>query len=211
MLATAAARPFSGEGWLFELKYDGIRVIAAVDGAEVRLRGRRGRLGALVLAVRAGDGWSLCGAVGAGIGEQAAADLLRRLEPLRRPAPGIAGRLRSAEPVRWSEPQLVCEVRHAGWTGAGLLRHPAYLGLRPDLAPEECVREAAGEAPRAEHGDPQGTGDAGLTRAEAAGGTRPAMDASPRRGSPRRRRSRQPEDPAVAEALDVLARLGGDA
>ena len=43
MLATAADRPFSAEGWIFELKYDGIRVIAAVDGGEVRLRGRRGR------------------------------------------------------------------------------------------------------------------------------------------------------------------------
>jgi bifunctional non-homologous end joining protein LigD len=42
MLAESRDRPFSGEGWLFELKYDGFRVLASRDGAAAALRYRSG-------------------------------------------------------------------------------------------------------------------------------------------------------------------------
>jgi bifunctional non-homologous end joining protein LigD len=42
MLPTIADKPFSNPGWLFEPKLDGYRVIATVDGGEVRLASRRG-------------------------------------------------------------------------------------------------------------------------------------------------------------------------
>ena len=89
--------------------------------------GRRGRLGALVLAVREGAaGWEHCGQVGTGFGEAEIADLLRRLEPLRRPTtPLLAAPPRLAEPVTWVEPRLVCEVRHAAGPG------PVSSGTRP--------------------------------------------------------------------------------
>ncbi|HET8679295.1 MAG TPA: non-homologous end-joining DNA ligase, partial [bacterium] len=40
MLATLADDPFSGKGWLFEIKYDGVRVLAERDGDQVTLYGR---------------------------------------------------------------------------------------------------------------------------------------------------------------------------
>ena len=43
------------------------------------------------------------------------------------------------------EPELVCEVEFTEWTGAGILRHPSYKGLRDDREPREVVRE--GPAP----------------------------------------------------------------
>jgi bifunctional non-homologous end joining protein LigD len=43
MLATLAAQPFSRPGWLFEVKYDGVRVLAARDGGAVELYGRAGQ------------------------------------------------------------------------------------------------------------------------------------------------------------------------
>jgi bifunctional non-homologous end joining protein LigD len=43
MLATLAERPFSGKGWLFEIKYDGVRVLAARQGEQVDLYGRSGQ------------------------------------------------------------------------------------------------------------------------------------------------------------------------
>jgi bifunctional non-homologous end joining protein LigD len=43
MLAEPRARPFSDPGWLFELKYDGYRLLAARQAGEVRLRYRSGR------------------------------------------------------------------------------------------------------------------------------------------------------------------------
>jgi bifunctional non-homologous end joining protein LigD len=43
MLATPGRAPFSAAGWLFEIKYDGVRVRAARRGEEVTLLGRSGQ------------------------------------------------------------------------------------------------------------------------------------------------------------------------
>jgi bifunctional non-homologous end joining protein LigD len=43
MLAVKAAHPPAGPGWVFEIKYDGIRALAGRDADEVRLHGRSGR------------------------------------------------------------------------------------------------------------------------------------------------------------------------
>ena len=43
MLATLGAQPFTRPGWLFEVKYDGVRVLAAREGASVELWGRAGQ------------------------------------------------------------------------------------------------------------------------------------------------------------------------
>ena len=42
MLATLAERTPAGPGWLFEIKYDGVRVLAERDGDTVALYGRKG-------------------------------------------------------------------------------------------------------------------------------------------------------------------------
>ena len=42
MLATLAEQPFSRAGWVFEIKYDGVRVIAERRGEDVRMFGRSG-------------------------------------------------------------------------------------------------------------------------------------------------------------------------
>jgi len=57
MLATLAERPFSGKEWLFEIKYDGVRLMASRAGDTVELYGRsgqaiRGRYPELVAALR---------------------------------------------------------------------------------------------------------------------------------------------------------------
>ena len=43
MLATLVDQPFSGREWLFEIKYDGVRVLAERAGKRVRLYGRSGQ------------------------------------------------------------------------------------------------------------------------------------------------------------------------
>jgi bifunctional non-homologous end joining protein LigD len=45
--------------------------------------------------------------------------------------------------VRWVAPGLVAEVRYIGWSGAGRLRHAAYLGLREDKPARQVVRPVA--------------------------------------------------------------------
>lgn len=42
MLATATTTAFDREGWLYEVKWDGYRVIAELDGGDIRLRSRKG-------------------------------------------------------------------------------------------------------------------------------------------------------------------------
>jgi bifunctional non-homologous end joining protein LigD len=41
----------------------------------------------------------------------------------------------------WVKPRLVAQVHFTEWTSDGRLRHPAFLGLRPDKKPMECARE----------------------------------------------------------------------
>ena len=42
MLATLSEQPFSRPGWVFEIKYDGVRVVAERRGEEVKMLGRSG-------------------------------------------------------------------------------------------------------------------------------------------------------------------------
>jgi bifunctional non-homologous end joining protein LigD len=176
--------------------------------------GRRGHLGALVLALRGAGGWEHCGQVGTGFGEAAIADLLRRMAPLRRPTPALAVPPAPAEPVTWVEPRLVCEVRHAGWTRAGVLRHPTFLALREDGAPEDCVREEVADVSalvsEVEEGPGSGREPAAAPPAAAPVATSPEL--RPRAvPSDRPPRAVWPElPPEVADALEALPGLRPD-
>ena len=107
-------------------------------------RGRRsGNLGALVTAVSDGGRLVHCGQVGTGFSDRVVADLRSALDERLVPACPLRVAPMVADAVTWVRPELVCEVRHAGWTQAGVLRHPAFLGLRPELNPDDCRREIA--------------------------------------------------------------------
>src|SRR5688572_17098894 len=43
MLATLVDRPVAGEDWLFEVKYDGVRILAHRAGTRMALYGRHGQ------------------------------------------------------------------------------------------------------------------------------------------------------------------------
>ena len=170
--------------------------------------GRRGHLGALVLAVRDADGWEHCGQVGTGLGEAEITDLRRRLEPLRRTTSALRSVPSLAEPVTWVEPRLVCEVRHAGWTRGGVLRHPAYVARRDDILAMDCVREQPAEVSTLVPAAEAGAGTRPSPQ-EASGGPGRALAAAPARSRGSRH---QPDGLSsdVAEALEVLPRLRAD-
>ncbi|MDN5920019.1 MAG: DNA ligase, partial [Pseudonocardia sp.] len=46
-----------------------------------------------------------------------------------------------ANGAHWSEPLVVVEVAHLGWTAAGRLRQPVFRGVRDDVEPGEVRRE----------------------------------------------------------------------
>ena len=41
--------------------------------------------------------------------------------------------------VHWVRPELVAEVSFTEWTRDGILRHPAFLGLRDDKSASDIV------------------------------------------------------------------------
>ena len=109
------------------------------------LRGRAGRLGALLVGYHDPGGLRYAGRVGTGFTEAELARLGRRLQGLVRssspfaPEPPLPPDVRRA--ARFVEPVLVAEVAFSEWTAGGTLRAPAYKGLRDDVEPERVVRE----------------------------------------------------------------------
>jgi bifunctional non-homologous end joining protein LigD len=80
------------------------------------------------------------GRVGTGFSAEGLEALRRRLDALARstptaPLPPEAPR----KGVHWVEPLLVAEIRYAGRTADGILRHAAYLGLREDKEAADVV------------------------------------------------------------------------
>jgi len=45
--------------------------------------------------------------------------------------------------IAWVRPELVIDVRFAGWSGAGRMRHAVFLGIREDKPAHDVVREVA--------------------------------------------------------------------
>ena len=142
-------------------------------------RGRRtSQLGALILAVLDGTRLVHCGQVGTGFDEKTLRDLRERLRPLEVNTCPLDVTPKTSEPATWVKPELVCEVRFAGWTRDGILRHPAFRTLRPDQRPEDCIREAFLKTEPADGPTPS-------RAAVRAGNTPPIADATPSEKSAR--------------------------
>ncbi|HYN91480.1 MAG TPA: non-homologous end-joining DNA ligase [Thermoleophilaceae bacterium] len=102
--------------------------------------GRGGSIGALAVGVMEDEKLGYAGKVGTGFTEQTLAMLRRELEPLRRDTSPFSGRQPPKGTV-FVEPRLVAAVEFREWTKSGTLRAPSFKGLRPDVSPQECVRE----------------------------------------------------------------------
>lgn len=99
-------------------------------------------VGALLLAVHDHGRYVFAGKVGTGFGTRLRARLLRLLKPdeVEKTEAEGAPRLRKAH---WVKPRHVAQVRFSEWTRDGKLRHPSFLGLREDKAPEDAAPEVA--------------------------------------------------------------------
>jgi bifunctional non-homologous end joining protein LigD len=80
------------------------------------------------------------GRVGTGFSSKQRVELKKTLTASKIERPSVVGapRLKGAT---WVEPELVAQVRFTEWTADGKLRHPSFLGFRPDKSPWECRRE----------------------------------------------------------------------
>jgi bifunctional non-homologous end joining protein LigD len=90
-----------------------------------------GKWDGVYLGRRKGDDLIYAGKVDHGFDKTSAADLRKRLEPLRRRTQPYAKRI--AHKGIWVEPKLLAEVEYRAKSATGKVRHPFFKGLREDL------------------------------------------------------------------------------
>ncbi len=125
-----------------------------VIGGYTEPQGGRSHFGALLIGVYEGKKLNFCARVGTGFNRKTLASLFEEMEKLtigqcpfaNLPVPRNSrwgGGVTAADMKRctWIEPKLVCEVEFTEWTGDASLRHPAFVGLREDVAPQDVHRE----------------------------------------------------------------------
>jgi bifunctional non-homologous end joining protein LigD len=107
-------------------------------------QGSRGSLGSLMLAGFRDGKLAYVGNAGSGLSAEQVAVLLPELEKLRRAKPACTGLPeRLARGAWFVAPERVAEVRFTEATSAGMLRHPVFVAMRDDVAPDACSAPAA--------------------------------------------------------------------
>ena len=132
-----------GQAWL---KVKCVARQELVIGGYTDPDGARAEFGSLLLGVHDRDGRLVyAGRVGTGFDHATLKNLGARLRKLeRRASPFSAdGPGPPARGAHWVKPELVAEVAFTEWTRDGLLRHPAFQGLREDKPAARIVRETS--------------------------------------------------------------------
>jgi len=107
--------------------------------------GERHGFGALLLGYHDKGRLRYAGKVGTGFDDAMLDRLSDRLGRLERQTPPLDDAAEAPDEAHWVTPKLVGEVGFTEWTGDGRLRHPRFLGLRPDKDAADVVRERPGE------------------------------------------------------------------
>ena len=105
-------------------------------------------LDTLVIATYDGRGFQPAGRVGGGFDAGTSKRLRRALDALPA-APAPTDTRWADDRICWVEPRLVVATRYSEWDRSGQVRFPIFSGLRPEVSPQECVRAAMVEPPRA--------------------------------------------------------------
>lgn len=105
--------------------------------------GERIGFGALLIGYYEEGELHYAGEVGTGYDDELLKNLHEKLEKIERDTPPVVDKDVPGKEVHWVKPKLVGEVGFTEWTRKGRLRHPRFLGLRDDKAPEDVVREEA--------------------------------------------------------------------
>src|SRR5437899_2924465 len=153
-------------------------------------QGSREGFGALLLGYYDDGKLRYSGKVGTGFNDEFLRKLLPELKKREQPEPAFVNAPRgyAAKGAHWVAPDLVAEVSFTEWSNDGALRHPSFMGLRPDKKATEVVREQAAKS-----------------AADAKPAASPAADAQPHAKAPSRPRRAGTKPNAAPEAADALA------
>jgi bifunctional non-homologous end joining protein LigD len=102
---------------------------------------RESTVGSLLVGYYDGGEFKYAGKVGTGFKEKDLRMLSKELKKRARPTSPFAGTPAPPRNVKFVEPELVAEIEFTEWTREGILRHPAYKGLRDDKPAQNVVRE----------------------------------------------------------------------
>jgi len=104
--------------------------------------------GSLLLGLYEGKKLRFIGHVGSGFDGQKHKELSRKLKELELSKCPFTSIPETNEKPTWVSPALVARVKFSGWTQERALRHPVFLGLREDAAPEDCQWESEAAKPQ---------------------------------------------------------------
>ena len=123
--------------WL-KIKVSNEQEMAIVGFTDSKASGDQ--IGALLLAVSEAKTLRFAGKVGTGFSEKLREELRQKLsrEEVAKPSAIGAPKMKDAH---WVKPRLVAQVGFSEWTSDGVLRQPAFLGLRDDKGVYETTRE----------------------------------------------------------------------
>jgi bifunctional non-homologous end joining protein LigD len=124
------------------IKIKAIRRQEFVIGGWTEPKGARSGFGALLLGVYEGKALRYAGHVGTGFDGATLGVIGKQLRAIARDTSPFAGAVpKTNTKAHFVEPKLVAEISFTEWTRDGSLRHPVFVGLRPDKRPTDVVRE----------------------------------------------------------------------
>jgi DNA ligase D-like protein (predicted ligase) len=143
LIAKRADSPYVGARSRDWLKFKCVLEQEFVVGGFTDPQGNRtGSFGALLLGYYEAGRLIYAGKVGTGFDRMMLGKLTPQLRAIERPDPPFqGGPPLPRKGVHWVQPQLVAQIGFSEWTDDGQLRHPRFLGLRTDKAPDDVTRE----------------------------------------------------------------------
>jgi bifunctional non-homologous end joining protein LigD len=119
------------------LKIKNVNTQEAIIAGYTEPRGSRKHFGALILGEYDRDRLVYIGHAGTGFDDKLLRDLKEQMAGLVATESPFEDKVQVNSPVTWLKPELVCSLKFTEKTKDGLLRHPVFLGLRPDKSADE--------------------------------------------------------------------------
>jgi bifunctional non-homologous end joining protein LigD len=104
-------------------------------------KGSRNKFGSLVLAVYDEGDLIYIGQAGTGFTDNDLKDIYSKLKPLITNRSPFKKKIETNAPVTWVTPKFICDVEFSEWTDEGLMRQPAFIGIREDKNIDDVIKE----------------------------------------------------------------------